>query len=271
MILQRRAFARRCVGLSVALPALAALPLPAGAAPAGADALAPMVVFDAAYVPALASTNAAGASPAAAQKASAAVRSLRGRWPQLKSALAAQPPSPAQRAAWMRALDRVGQRIDQADRLAGRPDWPGAHEVLEHVRIELMAVRRAAGFEYHVDRLTAFHEQMETIAQAGAGWKPAELTPARRADLERSFAQAAALWREVERHPADPAAYRLSPAREAQWRKGLADESAALTRLSDALRAGDAATLLKAAAAIKPPYARAFTAFGAAEGETVAL
>jgi hypothetical protein len=37
--------------------------------------------------------------------------------------------------------------------------------------------------------------------------------------------------------------------------------------LSDALRGNDDAAMLKAAAAIKPPFARAFTVFGGAEGE----
>jgi hypothetical protein len=38
--------------------------------------------------------------------------------------------------------------------------------------------------------------------------------------------------------------------------------TAALARLSDALRGTDNAALLKAAVAIKPPFAHTFTAFG---------
>jgi hypothetical protein len=54
-------------------------------------------------------------------------------------------------------------------------------------------------------------------------------------------------------------------------RAGLADGAVALSRLSGALRGADAAALLKAASALKPPYAScAFTAFGAAEGERIA-
>jgi hypothetical protein len=267
---QRRAVMARSAGLALAALAGAFAARSPQAAPAG-DALAPMVVLDAVYIPALASTTAAGSGAAAARKALAATVALRERWPRLRAALEAQPPSAAVRSAWSRCLDTVGHRILEASRLAEQATWPAAHEALEHIRLDLMTVRRAAGFDYYLDRLTAFHAAMEVIAQAGATWKPESLDAARRAELERVFAQASALWREVERHPADPRAYRLSASREAQWRKGLADEAAALTRLSDALRAPDAAALLRAAAAVKPPYARVFTAFGAAEGEQIIL
>jgi hypothetical protein len=55
-----------------------------------------------------------------------------------------------------------------------------------------------------------------------------------------------ALWRAGEQDLPDPDTSRLTPAREAQVRKGVADE----------------------AAAIEPPLSPVFTAFGAAEGET---
>ena len=54
----------------------------------------------------------------------------------------------------------------------------------------------------------------------------------------------------------------MSEAQQAQFNKGMADVTQALSRLSDALRGADNAALLKAAAAIKPPFARTFTAFG---------
>ena len=53
-----------------------------------------------------------------------------------------------------------------------------------------------------------------------------------------------------------------SEAQQAQFNKGMADVSAAMSRLSDALRGSDNAALLKAAAAVKPAFARTFTAFG---------
>jgi hypothetical protein len=116
--------------------------------------------------------------------------------------------------------------------------------------------------DYFMDRLTAFHEPMEVLALAGNTLKPQDLTPVKRAEMEKIYAEARALWRSIEQNLPDLKAYRLNEAQQAQFNKGMADVSAAMTRLSDALRGNDNAALLKAAAAIKPPFARTFTAFG---------
>jgi hypothetical protein len=227
------------------------------------------VQFDALYIPLLSLTSAAQSNPAAVPKTGAAATRLRERWPALKAALAANPPSAATRAEWRQALTAVERRLAKADAAVDQADWKTAHAVLEDVRIDLMKVREAAGFDYFVDRLTAYHEPMEVLALAGGGTKTEALDAAQRAKLEKAFAESSARWRAVEQNLPDPRVYHLTPAREAQLRKGLADEAAAMSRLSDALRGSDDAQLLKAAAAVKPPYARAFTAFGAAEGEAV--
>ena len=150
-----------------------------------------------------------------------------------------------------------------------RLDWQRAHDALEPVRIDLMQVRQTAGFDYFIDRLTAYHEPMEVLAGAGATFKPDAMDARRRAELEQTYVQAAARWRDIEQHLAEVPAHRLSTARDAQLRQGLAAAATALSRLSDALRGTDAAALLAAARAIKPPFARAFTAFGLADGETL--
>ena len=125
-----------------------------------------------------------------------------------------------------------------------------------------MRLRTAQGVDYFMDRLTAFHEPMEVLALAGNTLKPQDLTPAKRAELEKTYAEARALWRSVEQNLPDLKAYKLSEAQQAQFNKGMADVSAAMSRLSDALRGTDNAALLKAAAAVKPPFACTFTAFG---------
>ena len=71
-----------------------------------------------------------------------------------------------------------------------------------------------------------------------------------------------AVWRGIEQNLPSPQAYGLNEVRLAQFNRGMADVTAALTRLSDALRGTDNAALLKAAAALKPPFSRTFTAFG---------
>lgn len=254
--------------------ALLALALPgaAHATPTGnrADALAPMVALDALYIPALSLTNAAAADARQSPRARAATTRLQAAWPDLRRELKAHPPDPARANGWARALGQVHDQIERAGQSVQRGDWKQAHEDFEPVRTALMQQRVAAGFDYFIDRLTAFHEPMETLALAGATTAPDDLGPARRQALEQAFVQAAAAWRAVERGLPDLRAYRLSPAREAQFRQGMAAEGVALSRLSDALRApGQAAAVLVAARALKPPFARTFTAFGLAEGEAL--
>lgn len=254
--------------LAGALPArLAAAPSRRGTGTA--EAVDTMVRLDALYIPALSLTSAAMSDPRAAPRAVAAQARLRQAWPALRDELAARPPVAGQAAAWRRALQRAGAQITQADAAVARGDWSRAHEALEPVREALMQVRRTAGFEYHVDRLTAFHAPMEDLVLAGSKLQPGAVDAATRSRLERSFAEARARWLEVERHPADATVHRLSAARAAQLRQGLAGVDAALARLSDALRGSDNTALLAALRGVKPPFARSFTAFGLADGESL--
>lgn len=240
---------------------LLALSLTAGAAP-----LDDMVALDAAYIPALASTSAAAQNTSAVPRAQAALAALQTQWPTLRRRLGAtwgaRPP-----AVWTTALNGAGRQIAEAATAASRADWTQAHEALEPVRLELAKARRQLGMDYAVDRLTAFHGPMEDLARAGATWPATSVDAARRSELERHFAHARARWHTVEASTIDAAAHGLSAARAAQLRQAMDAESAALSRLSDALRADDTARLLKAAVAIKPPFARAFTSFGQSDGD----
>ncbi len=256
---------RRCVPKWHALTTMAALGLAVFSA--NAAPLDDMVAFDAVYIPALSMSSSASQDARAAPKAQATARALDQQWPTLKRRLAATWTGNAP-TGWQRTLTTVERHIRTALDAAAKSDWKATHEALEPVRIELMAARQRQGMDYFVDRLTAYHEPMEVLALAGATLKPAQLDAARRAQLEQAYAEARALWRGIEQQPLDAAAYGLSAARQAQLRKALDDETAALARLSDALRGSEFDTLLKAAQAIKPPFSRAFTAFGKAEGES---
>lgn len=246
-----------------------ALPWAASAATPPGATLAAMVRLDALYIPVLSLTTAAQNDAKAATRATAAAQRLLAAWPSLRQALAMQAPAPAQHEAWLQALRQADAQFSRCEQSVGRGQWALAHEELEPVRIALMQVRQAAGYDYFVDRLTAFHEPMEVLALAGAKLQAAALDARQRNTLEQAFADARARWAEVEKHPADVRAHQLSAAREAQFRKGLVDEAAALSRLSDALRGSDSGTLLAAAKAIKPPFSRVFTAFGLADGESL--
>lgn len=236
----------------------------------GAASAAPvddMVAFDGRYIPALASTSAAASDPAAAPRAQAAMRDLAERWPALRQRLVDAGRTARDRAGWHAMLVELDRRIAEADALVRRGRFADAHEALEHVRPAMGDARRAAGIDYFVDRLVAYHEPMERIADAAQPLREGRSDAAARDRLERDFAQARALWLAIERTPVDAARHALTPQRLAQYERAVADETAALSRLSDALRGADAAALAAAAAAVKPPFARAYTAFGLAPGD----
>jgi hypothetical protein len=272
---------RRRDALSILALAVCCLSTPAGAvgvasataatAPAVQRAhtlaRAPMVQFDALYIPALAATSAAQSDPRVAAKAQAATARLRAAWPALQRAMASHAPDAVHAAAWQAALRQVSRLLQLGDQAVAAARWKDAHEALEAVRVDLMRVRQAAGFDYFVDRLTIYHEPMERLALAGLNGSPTALDAAQRAVLERDFAEARAQWHDIERHLPDPVAYRLGTTRHNQFRQGVLAEGVALQRLSDALRSPDNAAVLAAAKGLKPPFARVFTAFGLAEGE----
>jgi hypothetical protein len=227
----------------------------------GAATFDNMVAFDGVYIPALALTTAARQDATVAVRARNAMQELKTRWPALRAGLLQDLQGvPAESA--RKTLDKVALHISTAEMAVAGGNFKGAHEALEAVRIELMNARNAHGMDYFVDRLTAYHEPMEILALAALDLKPHELTPAKRTELETAYAEARAIWRGIEKNPPDPKVYALTPARSEQLSKALADETEALSRLSDALRGTDNAAVLKAAAALKPAFARVFTAFG---------
>lgn len=224
-----------------------------------------MVAFDALYIPALAASTSASQDARAVPKAQASWQALAQRWPALRGQLAITWGSPSP--AWTETLAAVDRQLTLSQAAVARAEWQQVHEALEDVRLVLMQARLSRGMDYFVDRLTAYHAPMETLAMAASTWRPADVDVARRAQLEQAGLQAAALWRGIERQPVDATAYGLSPQRQAQLRQALDDESLALDRLSQALRLGSNEQVLTAAAALKPAFARSFTAFGRGEGE----
>lgn len=256
--LDRRQFSQQLVAAAIATFGIAA-------ASAAAPPQDVMVDFDAVYIPPLFLTGSAPKSADGPARARAAMARLQSRWTVLRPRLQATWPADA---AWRRTLASVQVQLDNSARQAAAGEWAQAHESMEHVRIAMMQARVARGMDYALDRFTTFHETMEHLVLAGTRWDAATLSATQRSELEHLFAEARARWHSVERLNLDPRTLALSPAREAQCRKAMADESAALGALSQALRGGDNAALLNAAAAIKAPFIRAYTAFGWADGES---
>ena len=242
----------------VLLPLASALPVKAATHLTDA-ARSAMVAFDAVYIPALFLTGSAGKSAEGPAKAEAAMQRLLADWPRRRAALVAALPGAK---GWTQALEAVGRHLTDAGRQVASRRWEDSHTTLEHVREAMFEARHALGIDYALDHYTAYHGAMEALANATTVQRPA---------MEADYAKARALWRSIEQRPLDPAAFGLSVPRQAQLRQALLDETDALSRLSSALRGASDADLLKAAAALKPPFVRAYVAFGWAPGESPVL
>jgi hypothetical protein len=242
--LQRRQLVTLCL--------LGPVPGLALSVPLSGAARSAMLDFDSVYIPALFLTGSAGKSTEGAIKATTAMQRLSDQWPAQRRALSAA--IPLQRA-WVQALEAVQGRLSEANELVSKAQWERSHEALEHVRQILYAARQTLGIDYALDGFTAYHTAMEKLANA---------TTVQRPVMEADFAVARALWRHIENQSFDAAVYGLSAARAGQLAQARADESNALSRLSQALRGASDADLLKAAAGIKQPFVRAYLAFGSA-------
>ena len=237
---------------------------------ARADTLDEMVDFDGLFIPALFTTGQAATDTGAAPRARAATTVLVTRWPSLRARLADAGPGAPGAAGWQQMLVELDRRISEGDARVRTDRFAQAHESLEHVRPAMLQARRAAGIDYFVDRLVEFHDPMERLAEAAMPLRAGTMTPAGRAELVSHFARTRAGWARIEASPVDPVRHRLSPRRLEQHRRGIADETAALSRLSDALRASSDTALADALAGIKPPFIRAYTAFGFTPEESTA-
>jgi hypothetical protein len=221
------------------------------AADASQASIAAFVQFDALFIPALFLTGSAGKAAQGPARAVAALKRLREQWPALKTAMVAAVPG---QTSWTKALQAVDGHLAEADTLVAKAQWEQSHDVLEKVRELLCEARRSLDIDYALDRFTAYHATMEKLANATRVQRPA---------LEADFAVARAQWRHIETMPLDDAVYGLSPARARQLAQARADEGNALSALSQALYQDSDAQVLEAAAALKPPFVRAYVAFGA--------
>jgi hypothetical protein len=240
----------------------AALALWLAATPALAAPQDDLLAFDARFIPALMATNVATPDAAAMARAATAVDRLALEWPALRARLADLGRSQRDRAGWEAMLVSIDRRVAEAGALLRQGRVQAAHEALEHVRPAMLAARRAAGIDYPIDRLVAFHDRMEDLVAAAPAAREGRLPASARDELVRRFAEARALWAAVERDRSDPQRLGLGTERAAQYARAVADESAALSRLSDALRGRDDAVLADTLASLKPPFARAYGAYG---------
>jgi hypothetical protein len=233
----------------------AALWLVAGVAAATLPPLqADSAALDRADIPALMLSN--GKDPA---KATAAQDAYEIAWKQFA---AKQRSVYAGDAGWTKTLASAEAANAQARAALSAGRLTDAHNAQEEVRHALWHQRQAMGVAYLPDALTNFHATMELIIATAQGKAPAEIGAADVATLRTKLAQARAQWQAVTDSRWNTTDYGLEGPRLDTYRAALAAESQALDAFAAALDSGDGARIAKAATAIKPPFAKAYSAFG---------
>jgi hypothetical protein len=216
--------------------------------------LADSAALDRAYIPALMLSN--GKDPA---KAKAAQEAYEQSWTAFAAKQRNAKPGDA---GWAKMFTIVDKANAEARAAIAAGKMSDAHNAQEEVRHALWHERQALGLQYQPDVLTDFHAMMELIIDAVQGKEPAAIGAAEIAKLRPMLADARKRWQAVKTAQWNPADYGLDAARLESYRAALANEDKALDELGASLDAGDGARIVKAAPAIKPPFAKAYAAFG---------
>jgi hypothetical protein len=216
--------------------------------------LADSAALDRSYIPALMLSN--GKYPA---KAVAAQEAYEKAWAAFAARQRDAKPGDA---GWTRMLAGIEKANGEARAALAAGKMSAAHNAQEEVRHLLWHERHSLGLAYQPDLLTDFHATMELIIAGVEGKGPAAIGAAEIVELKRQLGEARRLWGVVKSARWDPAEYGLDGARLDGYRAALAAEDRALDELGAALDAADGARIAKAAPAIKPPFAKAYAAFG---------
>jgi hypothetical protein len=213
-----------------------------------------MVAFDRAYIPALAVT-AEGKLP----ESQRAMEQLNKQWAAFKKQHATTRGGDKK---WKTDLADIDRMIAEANKVvAGGVDIQQAHNALEGVRLTMLDMRARSKMPYYVDMLTHFHDPMEEIVLLAKDKTPATFGAEEIAKLRAALPEAEKRWAAVKATRLDPA-FGFNAEQQANLAKLVASESAALETLKQALAGDDRAAIIKAALAVKPPFAKIFMAFG---------
>jgi hypothetical protein len=212
-----------------------------------------MIALDRAYIPALAVT-----SQGTLEESQRAMALLNKQWAEFKGKHANRP----QDKQWQADLTKIDGMIAEANKIvAGGKDLVKAHEVLEGVRFTMLEARTRAQMPYFLDALTNYHDPMEAIVLTAKDKTPANFGDGEIGLIKDSLADAEKRWAVVKQTRID-SEYGFSEAQRETLAKLIANESQALETLKKALAANDKAAVIKAAVAIKPPFAKTFMSFG---------
>jgi hypothetical protein len=214
-----------------------------------------MVKLDKVYIAALALTS--QGKPEESRKA---VSALQQSWKSFAGKHYGANPADKQ---WKVDFDVVEKMVANAVTIVGTPgkNVTEAHEALEDVRSVMMKLRQRNRVDYYIDGLTVFHHPMEEIVLAAKDKTAQSLSDADVAKLRKALPEADKAWRGVERRQLDAKTYQLTAPQFDDALKLVKLESAALAALNEAIDSGDKARIAKAAAGIKPNFAKLFMVF----------
>lgn len=213
---------------------------------AQASLLEEMVVLERAYVPVLALTN----QPGKNAESAAAMQRFDRAWGAFRTAAPTRSES-----SLTGVLDESEKHLAQARRDIGAGQLKDAHEALEHLRHAFWKWRAGKGIDYFPDRLTAYHDQMELLADAA-------MHAAERPKLASALQQARARWDEVLRMKFDAPLHGFDAVRQARLSELMAREGQVLTKLEQLGPGGDAAALAAEAKSLKGTFAQIYFLFG---------
>jgi hypothetical protein len=174
--------------------------------------------------------------------------------------------------AWRSAFENVGGLISRADGLLNTGDnTESAHEALEKIRIIMGALRKHYGLEIFSDYLTDFQTPMEAIVLTVKGVTAESLTGSTLSDLRILSDEARSVWSIIDTLHLDSALYGVTSIELSALRESINEESSRLEALVEALLAHDGPNdkpqdkqaILDCAVAIRAPFVRAYTFFGA--------
>lgn len=140
---------------------------------------------------------------------------------------------------------------------------PKAHDALEAARMTMLELRPKNGFpKFITDKMTVFHEPMETMVLSLKGKTPGSLDSTLLLELEAHLAEAEKAWGDVEKCPVDPSLWGFSVAQMNRFYALVADERARLDAFKASLAAGDQAEIISKGMALKPQFVEAYKMFG---------
>ena len=213
-----------------------------------------MVVFDRAYIPALAVT-----AEEKLPESQRAMEQLNKQWAVFKKQHAATKGDDKK---WKSDMAEIDRMITEANKVVtSGVDIQNAHNALEGVRLIMLDMRARSKMPYFLDVVTGFHDPMEEIVLLAKDKTSATLGAEEIGKLRAALPEAEKRWAAVKATRVDPA-FGLNPEQQDNVAKLIANESAALETLKQALAGDDRAAIIKAAVSVKPPFAKLYMSFG---------